>query len=311
MDKAKTQSTILIVEDNPITRKGVRLALQLEDYYVLEAETGAQALAYVQAQPIDLVLLDLLLPDVHGADLVRQLRALPHARDIPIIAFSGFLSKLEELRVSEAGFTDFLLKPVEPSRLATVIRTYLVSHAEPLAPPERTHRVLVVDDDPVQLKLVRLQLTQAGLVIAMASNGMQALEMMHAEAPELVITDVLMPQMDGFELCLEMRKDPTLKHIPVIMISANYLESADHQLAARVGASAFVHREQGTGVLLRAVFDALARPAAPANIDPADFREERHKRVVRQLERQTNLHAACAQRTSVQSAILHELGLIF
>ena len=311
MSEADKTSTILIVEDNPITRKGVRLALQLEGYRLLEADSAVQALACVNAEPIDLVLLDLLLPDVHGADLLQQIRALPNARDIPVIAFSGFLSKFEELRVSQAGFTDFLLKPVEPSRLVALIKIYLAPKAPLSAAPERTYRVLLVDDDPVQLKLMRLQLAQAGLVIATAGGGREALDMMRAHPPELVITDVLMPQMDGFELCLQMRSDPALARIPVVMISANYLEPADHELAARVGAGAFVHREQGASALLRAVFDALRKPVAPATISADVFKEERHTRVVRQLERQTNLHAACAQRTVVQSSILNELGLIF
>lgn len=310
MDQTQPRHTLLIVEDNPITRKSVRVTLQLEGYDLIEAETGAQALAYVARQRPDLILLDLLLPDIHGAEVVKKIRALPNGPEIPIIAFSGFLSRLEEARVSAAGFTDFLLKPVEPARLIATVKNYLAPQAAPIK-AERTHRVLLVDDDPVQLKLIRLQLAQAGFVITGAHNGVEALEAIRAARPEVVITDILMPQMDGFELCFAMRNDSELKHIPLVMVSANYLEPADHQLAGRVGASGFVHREQGANALVRTVLEAISRPVPPATIGAAEFYQERHNRVVLQLERQTDLHAVCAQRTAVQSAILHELGSIF
>lgn len=100
---------IMVVDDNPITRKSVRLALQRENYRVAEASDGAAAFAQMHAETPDLVLLDLLLPDIHGADLIVQLRALPGGSDIPILAFSGFVSKMKVLawrssNTLESGF---------------------------------------------------------------------------------------------------------------------------------------------------------------------------------------------------------------
>ncbi|MBI3563531.1 MAG: EAL domain-containing protein [Gammaproteobacteria bacterium] len=304
------QALIMVVEDNPITRKSVRLALQAEGYRVTEAEDGRRALEQMHAQPPDLVLLDLLLPDIHGADLVLQLRALPGGSDIPILAFSGFVSKMEEARVAGAGFTDFLLKPVEPSRLVQTVASFLASRNGADPAPGANRRLLLVDDDPVQLKLLRLQFEHAGFDVHIAHHGAEALLMLQAEPPDLVVSDVLMPHLDGFELCLALRQEPRLRNLPLVMVSANYLEEADQQLGARVGASAFVYREQGFDTLLQAVLESLERPVPVATASVQQLETERHAQIVRQLERQVSLHAACAQRNVVQSAILHELGLI-
>src|SRR5712692_4330268 len=117
--------TILIIEDNPITRKMVRVTLQSEGYTVFEAGDGQSALELIAAHPPDMVLQDLLLPDIDGFDLFQRLRALPEGAEIPILAFSGFLPGMEQARSAQVGFTDYLFKPVEPSRLLETIRVYL------------------------------------------------------------------------------------------------------------------------------------------------------------------------------------------
>src|SRR6185295_19904275 len=117
----------LVVEDNALTRKLMRITLAAKGYTILEAPDGRTALELMTLAPPDLILQDLLLPDMEGFDLVRRLRALPGGAEVPIIAFSGFLSGLESSKALSLGFTDFLVKPVEPSRLAEVVRGYLGS----------------------------------------------------------------------------------------------------------------------------------------------------------------------------------------
>lgn len=212
---------ILVVEDNPITRKSVRLALQAEGYQVAEAEDGHSALEIMGKQAPDLVLLDLLLPDIHGTELIVSLRALPGGADIPILAFSGFVSKMEEARIAGAGFTDFLLKPIEPSRLVRTVASFLAPYSGTLTPLGMGRELLLVDDDPVQLKLLRLQFEHNGFKTRIAQHGVEALAEVKRDPPDLIVTDVLMPHMDGFELCLNIRQESYLDHIPLIMVSAN------------------------------------------------------------------------------------------
>ncbi len=117
--------TILVIEDNPTTRKLFCVALETENYQVLEAEDAKTALALCRQQKPDLILQDLILPDMDGLELNRQLRLIPQIAEIPILAVSGFLNCMEEAIEKNSGFTAYLLKPVEITHLLEAIQTYL------------------------------------------------------------------------------------------------------------------------------------------------------------------------------------------
>lgn len=304
-----TPATILVVEDNAITRKMVRVALAAEGYTVLEAPDGRTALELMATTPPDLVLQDLRLPDVDGFELVGRLRAVPGGTEVPVIAFSGFLSRLEATEASAAGFTDFLLKPVEPSRLVQVVATYLSPREVPSEQPGRGRHVLVVDDDPIQLRLAREHLTRLGFEVTTASDGAQALARARQARPDAILSDVLMPGLDGFQLCMAVRQDPRLARIPVVLTSANYGEEADRRLAERVGASALTVRTPDFDAPIRALLKALGREPPPASGASVDRLEaERLHRVVRQLERQVALNTSLLQQCSLQASVLSILA---
>ncbi len=303
-------SNILLVDDNPVTRKVVGLTLRVEGYRVLEAADGREALAHMAQDLPDLILLDLVLPDINGVDLLKRLRAVPGGADLPVLAFSGFISKMDEARVAGAGFTDFVPKPVEPSRLLTIVKSFIARQSADASPAGLNRGLLLVDDDPVQLRLYRLQFEQAGFRVRVANHGAEALAKAQAEPPDVIVSDVLMPHLDGFELCLAMRHEDRLRRVPLILVTSNYVEDEDRKLAERVGASGFVYRNPGFDVVLNAVLDGLAKPVPGPAAAPAELETERHARIVRQLERQVSLHNACVQRHVIQSAILHELGTI-
>jgi diguanylate cyclase (GGDEF)-like protein len=115
-------ATVLIVEDNPITRKLVRLALACEGFVVIEAATGAEAITALQRQPVDLVLEDLALDDMDGFELLERMRAAVPAGLPPVLAFTGLA---DSERVRAAGFSDLVLKPIEPSALVAYVRAHL------------------------------------------------------------------------------------------------------------------------------------------------------------------------------------------
>src|SRR5438128_8399986 len=162
---------VLVIEDNPISRKMVRVALQAEGYTVIEAPDGKTALALMTEQMPDLVLQDLLLPDMNGFDLVARLRAYPGGERIPILALTGLIAKADEMRLADAPFTEYLFKPLEPSLLVSTVRTHLFAASSDTEKPGRNRRVLVVDDDPSQLKLLATYLSHLGFEVATASNG--------------------------------------------------------------------------------------------------------------------------------------------
>jgi PAS domain S-box-containing protein len=292
---------ILVVEDNPLTRKMLRITLETDGYAVVEAADGRAALAAAEHELPALVLQDLVLPDMNGFELVRQLRQLGGA-SLPILALSGFLNRVGDARSMEAGFNALLVKPIEPSRLLEVLRPYFphLSGAERVG---KGCRVLVVDDDVVQLKLTGLHLTQLGFEIVQAMSTEQALRLARACPPDVVLSDVMMPEIDGFQLCFEFRRDPLLAQVPVVLASAWYETAADRQLADRVGATALVQKTPDMkGVpdaLLAAVKDASSPPVQAPDLE---IRLDHAQAVIRQLERQAGMSADLARRCTLQAA---------
>ena len=303
---------VLIVEDNPITRKMVRLTLLAEGHEVLEAPDGKTARDIVARDPVDLILLDLMLPDASGVDLVKEFRTLPTTAEIPIICFSGFISRAEETSVADAGFTDFLIKPVEPSKLALMVRNYLPRPKAEYAGQGQGRRVLIVDDDPVQLKLMRLTYECANFKIKTATNGKDALSLAESFRPDIIVSDILMPVMDGFQLCYVLRQHVGLKHMPLLLVSANYVEPTDREFTERLGANGYIGRDDGLDNILKRTIDILDSGLLPKVkvVDRIELDAERYVHVEHQLERQVGLYTACIQRAVVQSATLHELSMI-
>ena len=302
-------AAILVVEDNPVTRKLFRLTLEAEGYRVAEAPDATTALALVQAGLPALALVDLVLPDILGAELAQRLRALPGGAELPLIAVSGYPGVAAEVRMSLGGFDVVLAKPIDVQQLVEIVRAYVPLGAADGAEPGRGKRVLVVDDDPMQLKLTTAHLRHAGLAVSAAPSGEAALEIARASPPDLIVSDVLMPGVDGFELCLAVRHDPRLTAVPVVLVSAHYREAADDELARRVGACAFVVRSPDSQGLVHAVVDHLGAAAPPLLPEPLEEIEEAHRRrIVKQFERQASVNLSLVRRGALQAAQLSILG---
>jgi two-component system cell cycle sensor histidine kinase/response regulator CckA len=301
-----TGALILVVDDNATTRKLLRIALLAEGYVVAEAGDGATAVRLAAENPPALVLLDFRLPDLDGPEVARQLRAL--LPDLPIIGLTGWVH-VEEGRSFPDGFADLLLKPVEPSRVVEIVERHLEAAAPRAADVGK--RVLVVDDHVAQRKLARLALGAAGFAVVTAADGMSALRLAREHRPDVIVSDVLMLGMDGFQVCRAVRDDPLLADVPVVLTSAHFVEEADHQLAASFGATRYVSRSSGYDEVVRATMAALDAPTsrfvAPP---PAELQAEYFRRVAHQLERQATIALGLAQRASIQATALSMLEAI-
>ena len=293
-------ASILIVDDNAIMRKMVRLTLEAEGHVVHEAADGHAAIEAMRRHHPDVVLQDLLLPDMDGFDLVHELRRLPGGADLPIVAFSGFQSKLEQSRGLQAGFSDYLFKPVEPSQLVQTVEAHLPlrQRREPGPGP----RVLLANDDLTQLKLLKLHLERLGFQVDAVSDGGAALVHAREYPPDIVLSDVLMPHFDGFRLSLALRKEQALATVPIVLMSAAYTEDADRRLARSAGANALVESDlESVTEALRSQLAARDR-AAPQDIRPDLPLEDYTHRVIRQLERQVGLNFSLSRRLATLEA---------
>jgi two-component system, cell cycle sensor histidine kinase and response regulator CckA len=305
--RAMSGNIVLVVEDNPITRKMMRVALESAGYRVLEAGDGRSALAASAGERPDLVVLDYVLPDADGMQLLEDLRRQPGGAALPALLVTGMVSRLGELRSRAGELTQLLPKPIEPSRLLEVVRAHLAA--------PRTwgagRTVLVVDDDPFNLKLAALLLANEDYVVGTAASGAEALERVRAAPPDAILAHVGMPGMDGFALCREVRADPSLAAVPVILFSSAYLDDADRELARQMGASALVARSPDLRAASAALREALrgGSPPAPASPSAAGASESElaalyRQRVQVQLERQTAQNRALMRQAGIQATAL-------
>ena len=307
------QATILVIEDNPTTRKLIRVALESDGHRICEAAEAQSALNWLERHQPQLIIQDLMLPDMDGLELVQRLRALPHGRDVPVLCLSGFIARMDDARAMTHSFSALLVKPIDPMQLLEVVRVQL--EAPRSQPPRATAadapRVLVVDDDPLQRRLAEFQLTGAGFSVSAVAGAKRAIAEAERQLPAAIVSDVLMPEMDGFELCLAIRSHPQLAQVPVVLVSSHYTEPADRKLAERVGAGALVPRTGDWDRVVRRVREVIEqRSAPPPALQAESAREAILHRTQAQLERQLQMNRRSGQQCLFQTAQLSVLARI-
>lgn len=305
--------SVLLIEDNPITRKLVRFALQREGIELAEAHDGAAALAMVRERRPDLILQDLLLPDMDGFDLAQRLREVPAIQTVPILAFSGLLSQLDEKRIAGSAFTDFVTKPIEPTKLVRIVRAHLPSADAPPVSFGAQRRIVLADDDEVQRKLSVFRLTRLGFDVVDAADGQAALDAARSRRPDAIVTDAMMPGIDGFGLCAAVRQDAELRDVPIVLVTSTYVDEADRELGRLAGANEFVIRSPDLREMISALQTVLS--AGPSTLPapvalPHEFERERATRTMVQLERQAAAAASARQQCATLSAELAVLNAI-
>lgn len=212
--------SVLVVEDDPSAVRLLRAYLEPEGYRVRVAADGEHALDDARAEAPMAILLDVLLPGMDGWDVLRRLKADPMLRDIPVV----IVTVVDERDVGLAlGAVDYLVKPIDRDAvLASLGRLTLATQAK-----TRTVRVLVVDDDPAALDALEGTLRPAGFEVIRAGGGRTGVDRARDERPDLVICDLVMPDVDGFGVVGELKSDPVTADIPIIILTAHDLSPAD------------------------------------------------------------------------------------
>lgn len=231
---------VLLVEDNIPNRDLVRYLLEASGYACSEAHDGESALQMASVSGPDIVICDLQLPGMDGFDVLRGLRALPGLIGVPVVAVTAYAMVGDRERILAAGFDGYISKPIDPRTFADEIAGYLrpgkfAQDAGRAAPHQTGKRILVVDDRLSNRELLVTVLSYYGHAVDTASDGADALARIRESMPDLVITDLLMPNMDGEELCRQLRADPATIALPIIIHTASYRTRQGRQIADRVG----------------------------------------------------------------------------
>jgi signal transduction histidine kinase/CheY-like chemotaxis protein len=209
----KQAGTVLVIDDERAVHELLERELGTRGYRVVHASGGVEGLRLAREVRPDAITLDVIMPELDGWAVLRALKADPELRDIPVV----LVTILGEREMGYAlGAADYLTKPVDPEALRRVLDR---SRAE-----DGRAEVLVVDDDPATREMLRRTLTREGWTVAEAADGREALAQMKHATPAVVLLDLMMPGMDGFEVLEAMRREKTWRNIPAVIITARDLD---------------------------------------------------------------------------------------
>jgi PAS domain S-box-containing protein len=303
--------TIMVVGADPTMRKLLRSALEAESYRVCEAEDAKTASAHMAVEPPDLVVQDRLLTEREHSELASALARLRDGRGVPVLSLAPVTATATangaatHARQAAAAATSLSAQIAPAELLQSVHAQLLAATSDQCENVGEGRRVLVVDDDPVQRKRLHLSLASMGFEIATADDGLDALEQAREQPPDAIVSDVLMPKLDGFELCLQVRRDPRLSQVPLVLVSSNYLDESDQELATRLGANRYVLRSLHFEQVIEALLGSLDQDPPPVPAESVRrFGREHGERVARQLERQTLLNAGLSRETALHKTQL-------
>ncbi|HTO51818.1 MAG TPA: response regulator, partial [Myxococcota bacterium] len=265
---APRRKRLLVIEDDEAERCSIEALLGHDDIDIAIAPTGTDALSSMREAPPDCVVLDLRLPDMSGFEVLEQMRVDPVLCDLPVVVFTGKeLSQEEETQLQSVA-RSIVVKGVEsPERLLDETALFLhrvVSDlpAEKQAMLERLHgsdedllgkQVLVVDDDVRNIFALSSVLERRGMSVLTATTGREAIDTVQAK-PDLaiVLMDIMMPEMDGYETVRRIREIPSFRRLPIVALTAKAMKG-DREKCLDAGASDYLAKPVNTDQLLSAL----------------------------------------------------------
>ncbi|BAP55048.1 PAS domain S-box [Thioploca ingrica] len=213
------ETTILVIDDDPMVHHLLRKKTDKLGYQMITANNGQEGLRLAHEHHPSAILLDIVMPQMDGWDVLSVLKNDPELATIPVI----MLSLLEDKTLGYSlGATDYLVKPINHERLITVLHKYHLD-AKTSAP------VMVVEDDNSIREMMGRTLKNAGWQVDLAENGLIALEHLKQNLPALILLDLMMPEMDGFEFVSRLRQEPSYADIPVVVLTAKDITTEDRQ----------------------------------------------------------------------------------
>ncbi len=216
MPVTRAGDVVLVIDDDPAALDLMRRYLVKEGFRPETASNGKEGLRLARSLRPVAITLDVMMPGMDGWAVLQQLKTDPETQDIPVI----MLTMVDDKNIGFAlGATDYMTKPIDRLRLANLLGRYRCNTG--------SCSVLLVEDDDVTREMMYALLTREGWNVMEAANGRIALECLESAIPDLVLLDLMMPEMDGFEFAHRLRERSEWFAIPVIVLTAKDLTDAD------------------------------------------------------------------------------------
>jgi len=215
------QKQVLVVDDDPKARNLLRLWLKEEGYAVTEAPNAGEGIKKAEELLPEVIVLDILMPEKDGWHVLKALKSKPKTRDIPVVISSVVEEK--ELAFS-LGAVDYFVKPINKKRFLKRIAELGIVRRE---------KVLVVDDNPKDVRLVASILEAESIGVLCAYGGEEGVRMAKENKPALIVLDILMPDLNGFEVIERLYEDEKTRNIPIVVLTVKELTEEEFEMLSR------------------------------------------------------------------------------
>ena len=233
---------ILIVDDEPLNVKLLAALLSGENYETILAFSGEEALGKINAESPDLILLDIMMPNMDGYEVTKRLKNNPNSRDIPVILVTALDGADNKIKGLEAGADEFLNKPVSTPELLARVKSLLrlkkyqdqlktrsqsrnfftaaTGEKRPIQDTIDLPTILLVEDDKKDAKLIQSYLHGEPYQIKLVKDGEETMSCVQREKIDLIVLDILLPGIDGFEVCRRLKKKEQTRNIQIVAITS-------------------------------------------------------------------------------------------
>ncbi len=220
--------SLLLVDDEEANRMLLSRRLEQDGYHVTQADNGRHALQLMSLERFDLVLLDMYMPELDGLATLDAIKSDDGLKAIPVVMLTAANSRAHVVHCLSMGAADYLIKPVNPTELKQRVRRCLEAKAARFEPTVRVEsedlsgaRVMIVDDEPLNLMLLERRLGQAGYRAVRAKGGLEAMRLLEHERIDAMLLDINMQDLDGYDVLRAVRASPKWRSLPVLMLSAD------------------------------------------------------------------------------------------
>jgi two-component system cell cycle response regulator len=264
----------LVIEDNPTNLQLVVYLLQAFGYEVTGAREGAEGIELARRHKPDLILLDIHMPKMDGYEVAARLRDDPDCRSIPIVAVTALAMVGDREKLLASGFDGYISKPIEPETFSAKVQEFLgLPHRSPEASPfaakvekeqpasassnPKRAALLFVDNTAANIHLAQSLLEPLGYEVLTAASAREGIEQARRTKPDLIVSDVHMPQQDGYDFHRMVQGDPDLAHIPFVFLSSSVWSIREKETALACGALKFISRPIESDALVAELEECL------------------------------------------------------
>jgi DNA-binding response OmpR family regulator len=242
MKEGSMTPQILVVDDSLTIRMDLRSTLSAAGFLVTACETKALAEKVLETRAFSLIVLDVLLPDGDGIDMLKQIRANPQFARMPVILLSTETEVKDRILGMTVGADEYIGKPYDTGYLVQRVRELMNRSSDVVSvgpDSDQPGKLLAVDDSPTYLDALARVLREDGHDIILARSGEEALDLLLFERVDCVIIDLLMPGIGGMEAARRIRSNPATRMVPIMILTGRD-EPRDRHIGAQIGVDEFV-----------------------------------------------------------------------